>query len=579
MKNSKVVTLIMVCLVFGNQAYTQKKIAKLSNYAGKDYWLVEKNGLKGLKSKKGDMIVPVAYDLALPAVQDEFSYIIKNGNLGLYDNIMQLEIVIEENQTIVNLYEGEDKSYLLVFGKRDNYYSDKRIYYILKRNGLNVIKPVKKSYEYINSDKSIKNGLEKTKNSKIIHQFSQLIYDETGKFSREKSIQKTGVYSLELNKFIVNPQFLSIERSIGLDLSEHLTYYDYYEVSQLISESKEKTGQFTIVYGLYNLNLEEVVSPKPSRTIPSGSGGYFRISPNNSLFLFSAQGELICTLPNIKEVVASVNVVGDLFYIGFYYDDGGVNMEMKMDLQEYHVYDKDGKLLKKEKFEINFSYDSYPVKIVTVQDPKNEWDFLVGLFNIQKADYEILPVYNKIRKRYYKEGLIKCNENNCSYYYKLTKGDEHTFIDQNLRALTPQRAISKDVFEDLYLDEFYYDYYNEGIALEIHNYDSAEIQLHKINENNITLAITNTSENVSFDQKLEFYGYINSSDQKVEIIASFSTYAHIGDNPEFGLRYIGSKEFILPPFFSQMEFNKENNTLEFTYKGESGSILLERYDY
>lgn len=573
---SFVLLLLAIFYLVSTCALAQKKITKLTNYAGHDYWIVEKDGVKGLKSKKGELTVPVAYDLALPAIQEEFSFILKNGNLGLYDNIMQQEVVVEENQSIMNLYEGDNKKYLLVFGEKYDDYTSKKVYYVLKRNGLNIIKPVKKTYEYINADISIKNGLEKTENSKIIHQFSQIIYDEMEKISEEKSIQKTGVYSLELNKFVVKPQFLSIERSYIYNPSERVVYYDYYSASQLTPEPTKKTDHAAILYGLYSMDLQELVPPKTERTEPSSTGGYYRISSNESLLVFSKHGKLMLTLPNVNSEVISVDVVGDLFYLGFYYNDGGVNPEMRMNLKDYHIYTKDGKLLQQEKFQIDFTFDTHPVKYVTVQDPKDEWEFLVGLFNVQKAEYVLEPVYKNFRKIYYKEELIDCEQSICSYYYELKNGKNYVYINQNNEVFTPTRAISKDVFLDLYLDEFYSDY-EGGIALNIKQLDSSNVipTFSQLGNIPVTLSIYH---DFIYEKEIEFYGYIKENDKAVEIIGILSPGATEKASVEYGLRYIGKKKFILPPFFSQMEFNKENNTLEFTYEGESGYILLERYE-
>lgn len=574
-KNQLRILFVLGFLIINSKTIAQKKITKLTNYSGRNYWIVEKDGLKGLMAKNKKLIVPIAYDLVLPAYQQEFSFVLKNGNLGLYDNVMHQEIVMVENQTIMNLYESDNNTYLLVFGKEYDDYTSNKMYYVLKRNGLNVINPIKKPYAYLSSDQNIKNGLEKTKSSKIIHQFSQLGYDEKEKISLEKSIQKTGVYSLMLDKFVIKPQFLSIERSYIYNLSGRVVYYNYYSASQLTLEQK-KTNQTAILYGLYSMDLQELVPLKAERTEPSGSGGYYRISANQSLLVFSKHGKLMLTLPNVNSEVISVDVVGDLFYLGFDYDDWGVNMEMTMDLKEYHIYNKDGKLLKQEKFEIDFTFDTHPVKHVTVQDPKDEWEFLKGLFNFKKCEYQILPEYNQIRKIYYKEELIKCNENNCSHYYKLTKGDDHTFVDQNFKALTPQRAISKDVFWDLYLDEFYSDY-EGGIALNIKQLDSINVAPTFSQLGNIPVTLSIHHDFIS-KKRIEFYGYIKEIDKVVEIIGILSPGATEKATVEYGLRYIGKKRFILPPFFSKMEFNKENNTLDFTYEGESGNILLERYE-
>lgn len=139
MKNIRLELFLIVFLAISIQSLGQKKITKLSNYAGKDYWVVEKDGLKGLKERK-DLIVPVAYDLVLPTLFPEFAFIIKNGNIGLYDIKTQGEVAVEKEFTAVNLYRGMAvDNYVLVFGHEEDYYTSDFSYYAINRtNGLTI---------------------------------------------------------------------------------------------------------------------------------------------------------------------------------------------------------------------------------------------------------------------------------------------------------------------------------------------------------------------------------------------------------------------------------------------------------
>jgi len=52
MKNIGRVLFLIVFLAICTASFAQKKISKLSNYAGHDYWIVEKTELTGLKEGK-----------------------------------------------------------------------------------------------------------------------------------------------------------------------------------------------------------------------------------------------------------------------------------------------------------------------------------------------------------------------------------------------------------------------------------------------------------------------------------------------------------------------------------------------
>ena len=133
-------------LLLSSTTIAQKKINKLTNYAGKDYWVVEKNGLKGLKSSKGKQIVPAAYELVLPSLLSDFSFIAKNKKLGLYDNVTQQGLVLENEFDKVSLLVDDDNELVLKFTNPYDY-SNKQSTYILTRD-LNQMVTLQKEEKY-----------------------------------------------------------------------------------------------------------------------------------------------------------------------------------------------------------------------------------------------------------------------------------------------------------------------------------------------------------------------------------------------------------------------------------------------
>jgi len=578
------ITILFLFIVCDISVVAQKKISKLTNFAGRDYWIVEKNGLKGLKSKKEGIVVPVEYDLALPAVQPEFSFIIKNGNLGLYDNKMQKELVVEENHAIMNLYEGYDEStYVLVFGDVNDYFGNEPVYYILKRDSLDVITSVKEEYSDYNLLVKLENGLEKAGNSIIIHRFSLILSNKDSDGNEEvnsrKSIQKTGVYSLDLNKFIVPSEFVNFYQSFDYDAYESIAYYDFYQAVKIDSDLEFIAGYGPQLYSLYSMDFKELVAPKPEISWPMQDGGFFRRTQTDSLVVFSDKGELILSIPDVKADPVSVNMVGDLVYLGNYYDDDYVNDEMNMNLKEYHIYTRKGELITTKKFDVDLSADSQSVRLITIQDPNDEWSFLTGFFDIEKVEMVIEPVYSYIVKIDFKDGIIKCDVGNCSYYFLLKKGDEYDYIDQEFKPFTPQPAISGSIFENYMIDMFYSmspEEMNDYIGVYPIDTSNSDYDFFKKQGMDVTIEITDY-ELFSMDP---YVGISYDTYQNVEIVEMYDYYAAKDKKliATYGLINKSRDRLYLPPFFDKIEFNRQNNTLEFTYKGESGSILLERYE-
>jgi len=577
MKNIRLVLLLF--LTISIQTIAQKKINKLSNYAGRDYLIVEKNGLKGLKERK-DLIVPVAYDLVLPSLFPEFAFIIKNGYLGLYDIKTQQEVVVERGFTAVNLYRGmAANNYVLVFGHEDDYYTSDFSYYAINRtNGLSINK-IESRYE-LDYRTDTKNGIENLANGEIIHRFSHIIKeknkDEKEMIILSKSIQKTGVYSSSLNKFVVPSIYNTYHRAFKYDHSSRVAY-NYFEST--FYKKSVTTGNTQKLYGLSNLDFKEIVLPTNSQPIPF-VGGYYQKTKSDSLYVFTKQKELLLAIAGIKESPIEINRMGNLIYVGFFYEGSGVNEEMRMNLLDHHIYSQKGELLGSYKFDIDLTVND-TASWVTVQSPDDPWSFLQGVFNVYTAKYVLLPEYNSIRTYYYNQTILTCESGNCSFYYELRKGDSYIYLDQKLKPLVATNAIEGDFGEDYFFDLLNFRAADVSFYVQIDEVDNADINYDEFRSLGIKVELTLSEyELMSMDT---YVGSSYDSYKNIEIVEMYDGYLTtkngIKPTPMFGLINTNHNTFYLPPFFSKMEFNKKNNTLEFTYKGELGSILLERYEY
>ncbi len=579
MKSIRLELFLIVFLVISIQSLGQKKITKLSNYAGKEYWIVEKTGFKGLKEGK-DLVVPVAYDLVLPSLFPEFAFIIKNGNLGLYDIKTQRELAVERGFTAVNLYRGmAANNYVLVFGHEDDYYTSDFSFYVINRtNGLS-IKKIESRYE-LDYRTDTKNGIEILAKGEIIHRFSHIIKeknkDEKEMITLSKSIQKTGVYSSSLNKFVVPPTYNTYHRAFKYAYSSREAY-NYFESA--FYKKNATTGNTQKLYGLSNLDFKEIVLPANFQPMPF-VGGYYQKTKSDSLYVFTKQKELLLAVAGIKESPIEINSVGNLIYVGFFYEGAGVNEEMGMNLLDHHIYSQKGELLGNYKFDIDLTVND-SVSWVTVQALDDLWSFLQGVFNVYTAKYVILPEYNSIRTYYYNQTLLNCKSGNCSFYYELRKGDSFIYLDQKLEPLVATNAIEGDFGEDYLFDFLYNSVKDIPYYVQIEEVDNADTYYDELRSYGIEVSLSiSERELYSMD---DFAGSSYDSYKNIEIVKMYSASRSYKNGnkpiPMYGLISINHDKFYLPPFFSKMEFNKKNNTLEFTYKDEEGSILLERYEY
>lgn len=591
--------IIAFFLLISSAAIAQKKINKLTNYNGKDYWVVEKNGLKGLKSGNGKQIVPAAYDLVLPSLLSDFSFIAQNGKLGLYDNVTQQELVLEKEFDKVSLFVDVDNKLILNFYNPYDYNNREDIYVLNRGSNRAIIIQKEEKYQYHKpKERREENGLERVDSVYFIHHFSHVgffekdntIQEESPNVNLEASIQKTGVYSLESNDFVVAPEFISISHLFEEDYFESMFYYDYYNAIQLdkatiieSSQNNKQTNSWSDLYivGLYNKAFKLLVAPQKKTIYPLSNNWYYLPTTNDSLTIYDNQGNRALQLANLPDAVVSLDLIGNRFYLATETDDEwDVNMEMRTEFYTYHIYDEQGEFIKTEKFSIGTSTKKNNVSVVLVQKLDNEWDFLYGTYDFGKSEFVIPPIYNSFRKQFFSDDIITCKPDNCSYYFELEKGENYRYFDQHLEPFIPERAISKDIYEQY--RKFNHTFYPNDLSYytEITEVDANDQAYSLFSKKGIAI----THELYEYELMLldDYAGFVFTTFDKFEILAMYDIYefknSEEKQHPSYALIDKERNRLLLPPFFSKMNFNAEKSKLEFTYQGESGSILLERYD-
>ncbi len=578
--------LILITFVLNSQSFAQKKLNKLTNYNGRDYWIVEKNGFKGLKPNKGKAVVPANYDLALPSLLPEISFIAKDGNIGLYDNLNQREIVWESNLPAMFVTTNRSGELEVVFTDND-YNNPKEIWYTLTEDENQEITANKQTtIDY--SSYYLNNGLERIDSLNYIHHFSKVVKLEGEEnyniVDLEKTVQKTGVYSLALNDFVVAPAYKSFEKLGEYDEYENYVNTDFYNAIQLDKssytnneEDYKPTKLFKDLFriAVYSPDFKLLLAPQTQYIAPVNNGGFYTKCQTGSLLIYNSEGDLAFDIKSFPNEFYSIYLYGSFCYLK---TENMSEVEHGFNMFTFYMYNKEGSLINTEHLQIHFSNDSNNIVVVSTPDPAFEGDLFFGFYDFGKNEFFIPPTYSIITKHFYRKDIVTCAPNNCSYYFELKNGNEVSYLDQHYKTFTPKRAIEKNVFEQLYLVDSWFD---EEVYLEVEptNEHDPDYKLYTKTDIPITYKIKGSDLNEYEAEPLDFYGFVSEEFKELEIVAMYS----FGDrNPDeqraYGLKYKNESYFLLPPFFSKMEFDKENNKLYFTYKEESGSILLERYE-
>jgi hypothetical protein len=579
-----------VGLLIGNISLAQTKILKLEGYNEKSNWLVEKDGKLGLNSKRGGEIVPTKYDLVLPALQNEFSFIVKEGMLGLYDNIAHKELIVVEYYDIMRLHSVDENVWILHYNKDPEYFlTDNRKYMITKElDGSIQIQLVRrtaydKSLSYHNNF-----GLQKLDSLHYIHLYTHVetekdsinLLDNTYNVLLEETIQKTGLFSLNEKVFVIPPEYYEIELLWDMDSFELPIYYPFYNVMQLDKttfDKKNKNYQAIKPYdellytGLFNMDFKLVVAPQSAIYYPLRYGGFYRWN-NDSLYVMNEKGEVNFKLGDVPENLYTVEVFNNKYYLAYNPCDD-VNYEINTNFCTYKIYNQKGEFLKEESLSIEASTKIPNVFIVLKQDSNNVWEYNTGIYDFSESKYIVAPEYEYIDHVYYYEGLVKCETNNCSYYYALSKNDEITYLDEYLRPFIRETVVSGNYNDWKYCDGFFIDLTLDTIKTNV-------IEFPSFGENNesINYKLGPLYKCDEFEE-FELYGYRYDSINEIEIIILFDIKdIDTQKSPYYALKFKKQDKLLLPPAFEKMEINREKHTLDFSLNGEDGSILLECYD-
>ena len=328
--------------------------------------LQELNGKMGLV-EGSEILVPHKYDAVFPSVEGEYSFIVNEGLLGVYDHVAQKEFIYSNRYDEIQTLPATNGGYIIILkGEKYNALNTlKRI--LIERQEDNTI--TQKEVGNFSDAISIRNGdytngIQRVNDHDYIHHSTHVSWEEVygGEHGEEevryrfnKVFQQSGIYSVKKNMFVVTPEFSEI----------YMPYYkgkihpraDYIYVKQFnlnvfldedwrnIEFKDEDEYLYKGLVTPFDYNL--VLPPQSHYIYVATTGEYFlEVDPDDKVFdIFNKQGESIFQIVVEDYSPWTVSVLENRVFLG--YPTPEMNEE-EMRVSEYYIYTRDGKLLAKE---------------------------------------------------------------------------------------------------------------------------------------------------------------------------------------------------------------------------------------
>ncbi|WOK08991.1 hypothetical protein RT717_10130 [Imperialibacter roseus] len=573
---------------YSNHSMKAQTSTLLLDYNGKNYTLAKANGKYELTGDDGR--IAGGYNLVLPALQPEFSFIVKNGLIGLFDNVAQKEVIFARDYPALELYPLNESEYCLYFLTNTGYGLQMKESFVLTRNADNTITINSPATE----DPSVpeigfyRNGIEKIDDTHYTHHFSHVSWgkdygpqwgEHEVKFKLEHGIQKSGVFSTTENKFVVPNSFAEIEVP-RFDIENPLSA-QYIRVAQVTGtddlegdwslsgdELKDPVERFR--YGFYSPSYNLVIYPQPAQLYPIINGGFYKTrgSDNEPLELYQADGQELLTVENFTYNVTTIIQASEKVYVGTMGDQ--MNME-EMQVYHYFVYNKDGKLEKEVDFRFHDRLRNSLVLAAVCKSPES-YDLSYGVFDLENAVFAVPPKYEQITIWYFEDGIMDCPTGGCHFYFTCSTESGTVFLDQAFNEFEPTFPVKANFYS--LAEENNDEPWGEFAPYELTLADKEDSQVATFANSKLSVKWKVTGPLPASEKN--YFGIVADKHKQLNIIA---VYADPSDSPLFGLAYDNESSFILPPVFSRLSFDEKKLKLELELKGEKGSILLERYFY
>ncbi len=426
--------LVIISIMPTDQLFSQHCIT-MDGYQKSTLYLCENEGKYELRDNERT-IVPANYDLVLPSLLAEFSFIVHGEKLGVFDNIKQKEIVFENEYDEVQLYPGKNGEYYIYFIKKDTYNAGSRLIYKLIREEDNSITYTE--VEQVDLKVALQgfyqNGISRIDAKHYVHHFSNVNWDKQygGEYGEESVqylfqdlVQLSGIFSLADRDFVVDPTYAYIELPEVGNI-ENPMFTDYILVTRVLgSQSFDSNGETPVIipintyrYGLYSKNYKRLIDHQNRTPRYIVNGGFYVIDSEGdivSMTAFNSNGEEICTLKDFPTGVDMATIVGNKIYVGI---PGQTDVEVEMNVLTFKIYLLNGEYVASEKFRFEYTLDSPNIAMVAVTTSPTDYDLIYGIYDLENSKYLVLPEYHLIDKHYFDDDYSKCPSGiPCDYYY------------------------------------------------------------------------------------------------------------------------------------------------------------------
>ena len=380
------------------------------------------------------------YQLVLPAQDSTISFIINHGKIGVYDNVHDNELLLKGQidgveiapinvyKAYIDLLAEDGRGELIV----------KETYLLSKdRSGKASISKVdsgKREKSYSHTGYFYENNIRLIDDGRVIHNLSAV--EPSDMHNGLRIFQKSGVYSLKENRFVIPPEHVRIEaiRSLKYEKDGPLFFKSFViEEDEAIHQVEyfDEEGDLyglpteNFKYGLYNSEFQVLIEASDSKINSMRFGGFHKEDGINELY--NKSGRLITTenidISNYEEVFITEQyiVVRHSVY------DEAVNFD---DQEVYSFYDKTGEFIEGKSLEISkfLEMPNKALGIVTSYDEDFEYITYSGVFDFDKRAFAIPDIYDEIKV----EG-----EHGTDYYFFCRKKDSITYYDMDFKVFNP----------------------------------------------------------------------------------------------------------------------------------------------
>ncbi len=594
MSITKCVSSFFMVLTFSISSVIAQNTCLLSDYNDNSYWLKQINGKVGMESNEGVTIVPSDYELVLPSLIAEFSFVVKNGQLGLYDNIKKVEITFTSKYVAQEVYPMGNDEYLLYYLQNTSYGFEMKEAWKLVRDAdgnVAISKPGDFDEPIVPQTGFYHNGIAKIGSVHYAHFYSHVAWstdygpefgEHEPKLQLDKGIQKSGVIAIDRMEFVIPNNYAEltlahddVENALSTAYIKVISVdgLDELEGDWLLSEEEKEDPEKRYRYGLYNTDYKTIIYPQSAYLYPILNGGFYkdRSDINKPLELFSAIGEVLLKLDSFQNKVSNIVSSPNYIYVG---SAGASETDMEMQIDHFSVFNKEGQFEKNTRFRFENILQK-DLALVSLTRSAESYDLVYGIYDLATASFKLEPKYHSILLNYYKDGLLNCPTDACSYYLIASDRNTSIYLDQNFIPFEPEWAIKGDIYDfDTQQTDDNWGEFDPPLLFEL-------IPLAKDRTNHGFAA---TGPPMSYEVMGRFpepaeNGYFGSIAEKYKNLQIIAVYADPSKQARWGLAYEHDRLFILPPVFDKLSFDADMLNLEIELKEEKGKILLERYFY